>query len=64
MAQSRLPDLLSEDERDAVQSAVLAQKVEAVLKLANDDALTSEAAKKVTGPVNDSGMPHTPYLQS
>ena len=62
LAHSRLPELLTEDERDAVQSAALAQKVEAVLKLANEDALTSEAAKKVTGPEPESGNATHPLL--
>ena len=62
MAHSRLPDLLLEDEKDVVQSAMLAQRVEAVLKLANEDALTSEAAKKVTGSETDSGNTAHPLL--
>ena len=55
IAHSRLPELLLEDEHEAVRSAGLAQKVEAILKLANQDALTSEAAKTITGPDNIPG---------
>ena len=59
---SRLLDLLLEDEKDAVQSAVMAQKVEAVLKLANEDALTSETARSVSGPDTITGNATHPLL--
>ena len=49
-AQSKLPDLLIEDETEAVRSAQLAQKIESILKLANEDALTVDAARTVLGP--------------
>ena len=61
-AHSRLPELLVKDELDAVRSAVLAQKVEAVLKLANQDELTSEAAKTITGPDFITGNAAHPLL--
>ena len=40
-AQSRQPELLADDEGDDVRSAQLAQRVEAALKLANDDELSN-----------------------
>ena len=61
-AHSRLPELLVEDEVDAVWSAGLAQKVEAVLKLANLDELTSEAAKTIAGPDTTPGNAAHPLL--
>ena len=61
-AHSRLPELLAEDEIDAVRSDGLAQKVDAVLKLANQDALTSEAAKTINGPDTIPGNATHPLL--
>ena len=49
-AHSKLPELLIKDEQEADRSALLAQKVEVVLKLANDDALGTDAARTITGP--------------
>ena len=49
-AQAKLPDLLLEDELEAVKSAQLAQKIESILKLANEDELTVDAARTVLGP--------------
>lgn len=40
-AHSKLPELLIEDEQEEVRSILLAQKVEAVLKLPNEDAMSS-----------------------
>jgi hypothetical protein len=45
-AQSKLPDLLIE-EMEAVRAAQLAPKIESILKLANEDALTVDATKSV-----------------
>ena len=61
-AHGRLPQLLLDDEQDAVRSALLAQKVEAVLKLANDDALSAETARAITGPEPDTGTDTHPLL--
>ena len=41
IAQSRQPELLADDEGDDVRSAQLAQRVEAALKLANDNELSN-----------------------
>jgi hypothetical protein len=49
-AQNKLSDLLIEDETEAVRSAHLAQKIESILKLANEDALTVDTARTVLGP--------------
>lgn len=49
-AHTKLSDLLLEDELEAVGSAQLAQRVEVILKLANTDELTPDAANNVTGP--------------
>lgn len=49
-AHGRLPELLMEDEHDVVISALLAQKVEAMLKLANDDAVNVETTRAITYP--------------
>ena len=48
-AQTKIADLLCEDEADADRSALLAQKVESVLKLANADELTAENASAIEG---------------
>lgn len=55
VAQTRLADLLCEDEAEADRSALLAQKVESVLKLANADELTAETASAVAGHISGSG---------
>ena len=62
MAQSRLHELLADDEQDAVRSALVAQKVEAVLKLANDDELSSESARTITGPDESKNSSTHPLL--
>ena len=49
-AQTKLLDLLMEDELEAVKSAQLAQKIGTILKLANEDELTVDAARTVLGP--------------
>ena len=54
-AQSKLADLLTEDEIDADRAALLAQRVEAILKLANADELNSESASAVPGPDSGTG---------
>ena len=61
-AHSKVHVLLLEDEQDAVRSEMLAQKVEAVLKLANEDALTSEASQTITGPATTAGNATHPLL--
>ena len=48
-AQTKLSDLLMEDELEAVKSAQLAQKIEGILKLANADELTVDTANNVAG---------------
>ena len=54
-AQTKLPDLLCEDEVDADRSALLAQRVEAILKLANADELNHETASAVTRTNSNTG---------
>ena len=54
-AQTKLPDLLCEDEADADRSALLAQRVEAILKLANADELNHETTSLVTGTNSSTG---------
>ena len=49
-AHTKLSDLMLEDELEAVKSAQLAQKIEVILKLANADELTPDAASIVLGP--------------
>lgn len=61
-AHSKLQELLIEDEQEADRSALLAQKVEAVLKLANEDALGTEAARTITGPESNPGTVTHPLL--
>jgi hypothetical protein len=61
-AHSRLQQLLVEDEQDAVRSALLAQKVEVVLKLANDDALSTETTRAITDPKTNPGNDAHPLL--
>ena len=48
-AQDKLPELLAEDEVDAEKADQLAQKVEAILKLANADELNPESASTIVG---------------
>ena len=57
-----LPELLVEDNLGAVRSSGLAQKVEAILKLANQDELTSKAAKTITKPDTIPGNATHPLL--
>ena len=59
---SKLHELLVDDEQEADRSALLVQKVEAVLKLANEDALGSEATRTITGPEANSGADTHPLL--
>ena len=61
-AQSRLSELIADDEGDAVRSALTAQRVEAALKLANDDELSSEAARTLDGPEENRGGSNHPLL--
>ena len=58
-AQSRLQELLTDDEMDAVRSAELAQRVEAVLKLANEDELNTDAVRSIMGPEDSKGGSNT-----
>ena len=61
-AHGKLPELLVEDEQEADRAELLAQKVEAVLKLANEDALGSDAARTLTGPEATPGTDTHPLL--
>ena len=61
-AQSRLSELIVNDEGDVVRSAQTAQRVEVALKLANDDELSSESARTLTGPEENRGGSNHPLL--
>lgn len=61
-AHSKLPELLNEDEQEAERAELLAQKVEAVLKLANEDALGTDAARTFKGPGANPGTDTHPLL--
>ena len=62
VAQSRLSELIIDDERDAIRSAQLAQRVEEALKLANDDELSSESALTLSGQTESKGSSTHPLL--